>query len=98
MTMPGVGKITAMVILAEIGDIRPSITPRRCAIGQGWSLEFVRVIKHGHISKAGPPYLRVAMTRAATVASRTSKRWYRVHDSKWLYTVEARDSMRQEGC
>ena len=82
-TMPGVGKITATVILAEIGDIHRFNNPKALC---NWSGLVPRVrqsdqtVKHGPISKAGSPYLRAAMTRAATVASRTSKRWYQVHE------------------
>jgi len=82
-TMPGVGKITATVILAEIGDIRRFNNPKALC---NWAGLTPRVRKsgptehHGRISKAGSPYLRAAMTRAATVASRISKRWYHVHE------------------
>ena len=81
-TMPGVGRITATTILAEIGDIRRfnkskalchwvGLTPRIRKSDQ--------VVRHGRISKRGSPYLRDAMTRAATVACRISPKWRRVH-------------------
>jgi len=82
-TMPGVGKITATVILAEIGGIGRFNNPKALC---NWAGLVPRVhqsdqtVRHGQISKAGSPYLRAAMTRAATVASRTSKRWYQVHE------------------
>jgi len=39
------------------------------------------ITRYGRISKEGSPFLRGAMTRAATVASRRSKRWYLVHET-----------------
>lgn len=83
-TIPGVGRLTALIILAEIGDIQrfnaakalcnwAGLTPRVRKSDQ--------IVRHGRISKQGSPYLRGAMTRAATIASRTSKKWYAVHEN-----------------
>ena len=37
-------------------------------------------IQRGPITKQGSPYLRAAMTQAAPLACRHSKRWYGVHE------------------
>lgn len=82
-TVPGVGKIIATVILAEIGDIRRFDNPKALC---NWAGLTPRVrksdlsVKHGRISKQGSAYLRASMTRAAAVASRISKHWYQVHE------------------
>jgi transposase len=82
-SMPGVGRITAIVILAEIGDIQRFDTPKALCHWAGLTPRVRKsdqVVRHGRITKQGSPYLRAALTRAATVASRTSKRWYHVHE------------------
>jgi len=82
-TMPGVGRITAIVILAEIGDIQRFGTPKALCHWAGLTPRVRKsdqVVRHGRITKQGSPYLRAALTRAATVASRASKRWYHVHE------------------
>ena len=81
-TMPGVGRVTALVILAEIGDIQRFGSPKSLCNWVGLTPRVRKsdqVVRYGRISKQGSPYLRAAMTRAATVASRSSKRWYHVH-------------------
>lgn len=82
-SMPGVGRITAIVILAEIGDIQRFDTPKALCHWAGLTPRVRKsdqVVRHGRITKQGSPYLRAALTRAATVASRASKRWYHVHE------------------
>jgi transposase len=82
-SMPGIGRITAIVILAEIGDIQRFDTPKALCHWAGLTPRVRKsdqVVRHGRITKQGSPYLRAALTRAATVASRTSKRWYHVHE------------------
>ena len=82
-TMPGVGKIVAATIVAEIGDIQRFHSPKALC---NWAGLTPRIrssggyTRYGHISKEGSPFLRGAMTRAATVACRISKRWYLVHE------------------
>lgn len=81
-TMPGVGSITAIIILAEIGDIRRFNSPKALCHWAGLTPKVRQsdlVVRHGRITKQGSPYLRAAMTRAATSASRFSPKWYRVH-------------------
>jgi transposase len=83
-TIPGVGKIIATTMIAEIGHISRFNSPK--ALGN-WAGLTPRVhssgeiTRHGRISKEGTPFLRAAMTQAATVASRRSKRWYLGHET-----------------
>ena len=82
-TIPGVGSIIAMTILAEIGDISRFNSPKALCHWAGLTPRVRnsdQVVRHGRITKEGSPYLRAAMTRAATVASRCSPKWYRVHE------------------
>jgi transposase len=82
-TVPGVGRVTALTIVAEIGEMRRF--PRAKSLCN-WAGLTPRVrksdamVRHGRISKQGSPYLRAALVRAATVASRCSPRWSAVHD------------------
>ena len=82
-TMPGIGRLTAIIILAEIGDIQRFNSPRSLCHWAGLTPRVRKsdaVVRHGRITKQGSPYLRAAMTRTATVATRSSKRWYSVHE------------------
>lgn len=82
-TMPGVGRLGAIILLAEIGDIRRFNSAKALCNWAGLTPK-VRSsdthIRHGRISKQGPALVRATMTRAATIASRSSKRWYGVHE------------------
>ena len=83
-TIPGVGRIIAPTIVAEIGDIQRFHSPKALCNWAGLTPRIRSsggITRHGRISKEGSPFLRGAMTRAATVASRRSKRWYLVHES-----------------
>jgi len=85
-SMPGVGQMTGTVILAEIGDIHRFNAPKALCHGVGLTPRVRQSdpgVRHGHITKQGSPYLRAALTRAATVASRSSKRWYHIHEKLW---------------
>lgn len=82
-SMPGVGKVIATTIVAEIGDIHRFDTPKALCHWAGLTPKVRtsdQIVRHGRITKQGSPYLRSAMTRAATVASRRSPRWYRIHE------------------
>ena len=83
-TMPGVGQLTATIIVAEIGEIDRFNSPKALCNWAGLTPKVRKsdqTVHHGRISKQGSAYLRGAMTRAATVASYTSKRWHRVHEA-----------------
>jgi transposase len=81
-SIPGVGRLTAMIILAEIGDIQRFNSPKSLCHWAGLTPRVRKsdaVVRHGRITKQGSPYLRAAMTRAASIACRLSPKWYRVH-------------------
>jgi transposase len=83
-SIPGVGRIIATTIVAEIGDIGRFHSPKALCNWAGLTPRVRKsgnITRHGRISKAGSSFLRGAMTRAATVASRSSKRWYLVHEN-----------------
>lgn len=69
--LPGVGLLTAMTLVAEIGDINRFATARRLC---SWSGLTPRVrnsdtkVRHGHITKMGPAAVRYVLGEAAQVA------------------------------
>jgi transposase len=71
--LPGVGEFTALVLLAEIGDITRFGNARRLASWAGLT-PTVRgsdlTVRHGHISKQGSPYVRWVLNQAAQTAKR----------------------------
>ena len=73
-TLPGVGEFTALVMLAEIGDISRFGSARKLAAWAGLT-PTVRgsdlKVRHGHISKQGSAWLRWAMNQAAQTAKRS---------------------------
>ena len=73
-TLPGVGEFTALVMLAEIGDITRFPTARKLAAWAGLT-PTVRgsdlKVRHGHISKQGSAWLRWVMNQAAQTAKRS---------------------------
>ena len=73
-TLPGVGQFTALVMLAEIGDISRFGSARKLAAWAGLT-PTVRgsdlKVRHGHISKQGSAWLRWAMNQAAQTAKRS---------------------------
>lgn len=82
-TMPGIGRLGAIILLAEIGDIQRFKSAKALCNWAGLTPRVRssdRIIRHGRISKQGPALVRATMTRAATVASRCSKRWYAIHE------------------
>jgi transposase len=73
-TLPGVGEFTALVILAETGDITRFPSARKLASWAGLT-PAVRgsdlKVRHGHISKQGSAWLRWVMNQAAQTAKRS---------------------------
>jgi transposase len=73
-TLPGVGEFTALVMLAEIGDIGRFGSARKLASWAGLT-PTVRgsdlTVRHGHISKQGSAWLRWALNQAAQTAKRS---------------------------
>ena len=73
-TLPGVGEFTALVMLAEIGDITRFPSARKLASWAGLTPTVRgsdRTVRHGHISKQGSAWLRWAMNQAAQTAKRS---------------------------
>jgi transposase len=72
--LPGVGRFTALVILAEIGDITRFGSARKLASWAGLT-PTVRgsdlSVRHGHISKQGSAWLRWVLNQAAQTAKRS---------------------------
>ena len=73
-TLPGVGEFTALVMVAEIGDVSRFGSARKLASWAGLT-PTVRgsdlKVRHGHISKQGSAWLRWAMNQAAQTAKRS---------------------------
>jgi transposase len=72
--LPGVGPFTALVILAEIGDITRFPTARKLASWAGLTPAVRgsdRVAHYGHISKQGSVWLRWVLCEAAQTAKRS---------------------------
>ena len=83
MSMPGVGKVTALTILAEIGHISRFNSSKALCNWAGLTPRVRKsdaIVRHGKISKQGSAHLRSAMGQASMVASRFSPRWYRVYE------------------
>jgi transposase len=72
-TLPGVGPVVAMTLVAEIGDISRFPTARKLCAWAGLT-PTVRnsdlKVRHGHITKAGPASVRWVLTEATHVARR----------------------------
>jgi transposase len=73
-TLPGVGEFTALVMVAEIGDVSRFGSARKLASWAGLT-PTVRgsdlKVRHGHISKQGSAWLRWVMNQAAQTAKRS---------------------------
>ena len=72
--LPGVGPFTALMILAEVGDIRRFASARQLASWAGLTPTVRgsdRVAHYGHISKEGSVWLRWVLCEAAQTAKRS---------------------------
>jgi transposase len=72
--LPGVGPFTALVILAEVGDVSRFASARRLASWAGLTPTVRgsdRVAHYGHISKEGSVWLRWVLCEAAQTAKRS---------------------------
>ena len=72
--LPGVGEFTALVILAETGDVTRFASARKLAAWAGLTPTVRgpdRTVRHGRISKQGPAWLRWALGQAAQTAKRS---------------------------
>jgi transposase len=73
-TVPGIGPLTAVTLLAETGDITRFDNPDQLGAYAGLAprvSQSGQTVHHGHISKHGPPILRWVLQQAAWVAIRT---------------------------
>jgi transposase len=73
MALPGVGKLTAMTLVAEIGDIGRFPTARKLCAWAGLTpavRNSDRKVRHGHITKQGSPWVRGILQEAAQTAKR----------------------------
>lgn len=81
--LPGVGVLTAMVLLSAIGDIERFAAPRKLVgySGLGASVHQSGQVNHGgRITKEGRRELRACMVEAAWVAVETSPHWKAVFE------------------
>jgi transposase len=71
--LPGIGRLTAMTPVAEIGDNK-SVPDRAQAVRLGGLTPQVRnsdrKVRHGHITKQGSPWVRWVLQEAAQTAKR----------------------------
>ena len=66
--LPGIGPITAMTLVAEIGDISRFPTARKLCAWAGLTPQVRnsdRTVRHGHITKMGSPWVRFVLQEAA---------------------------------
>jgi transposase len=73
-TLSGVGQFTALVLVAEIGDITRFPSARKLASWAGLTPTVRgsdRTVRHGHISKQGSAWLRWVLNQAAQTAKRS---------------------------
>ena len=71
--LPGVGPFTALIILAETGDVSRFGSARKLAAWAGLTPTVRgsdRTVRHGHISKQGSAWLRWILCEAAQTAKR----------------------------
>ncbi len=71
--IPGVGLLTSMTLVAEIGDISRFPSARKLCAWAGLTptvRNSDRKVRHGHITKQGSPWVRWVMQEAAQVAKR----------------------------
>lgn len=72
-SIPGVGRIVAITILVETGDITRFHNPDQLGAYAGLTprvRQSADTVHHGHVSKMGPPVLRWVLQQAAWVAVR----------------------------
>lgn len=72
-TAPGVGMLTAATVLTETGGLSRFNDPEQLACYSGLTTRVFQsadTIRHGHISKAGPPNLRWVLQEATWVSIR----------------------------
>ena len=89
MTIPGVGRLTALTLYASVGDISRFPDARRLCAYAGLAPSVWQTgesVRHGHITKQGTPRLRSMLVQAAHVVYERS----RSQDAEPLRAVIAR--------
>jgi transposase len=74
MALPGVGRLTAMTLVAEIGDIDRFPTARKLCAWAGLTpavRNSDRKVRHGHITKQGSVWVRWILQEAAQTAKKS---------------------------
>jgi transposase len=74
MVLPGVGRLTAMTLVAEIGDIDRFPTARKLCAWAGLTpvvRNSDRNLRHGHITKQGSVWVRWILQEAAQTAKKS---------------------------
>jgi transposase len=74
-TIPGIGKYSAMLLLAEIGDVQRFASKRSLCHYAGlipWIRESADKHRSGGITRVGSPWLRWILVEAAQTAIRTA--------------------------
>jgi hypothetical protein len=74
MALPGIGKLTALTLVAEIGDISRFPTARKLCAWAGLTPQVRnsdRKVRHGHITKQGSPWVRWVLQEAAQTAKKS---------------------------
>jgi transposase len=74
MALPGVGRLTAMTLVAEIGDIDRFPTARKLCAWAGLTptvRNSDRTLRHGHITKQGSVWVRWILQEAAQTAKKS---------------------------
>jgi transposase len=70
-SLPGIGLLTAMTLVSEIGDIARFEDSRKLCAWAGltpWVRNSDATVRHGHITKQGPVAVRAVLAEAAQVA------------------------------
>jgi hypothetical protein len=73
MVLPGIGRLTAMTLVAEIGDIARFPSARKLCAWAGRTPQVRnsdRTVRHGHITTQGSPWVRGILQEAAQTAKR----------------------------
>jgi transposase len=74
MVLPGIGRLTAMTLVAEIGDISRFPSARKLCAWAGLTpavRNSDRKVRHGHITKQGSPWVRWILQEAAQTAKKS---------------------------
>jgi transposase len=84
-SVPGIGRLTALTILVETGDLTRFDTTDQLGAYAGLTprvRQSANTVHHGHISKMGPPILRWILCQAAWVAVKCDEQarrlWVRI--------------------